>query len=273
MMTMDLGKLERKLEEELKKANIVLDEDVWSFLENYDGPFSEALKQNAEISKKTGLPLCQDTGIVEFFVLMGKNFRIDPIELEKILKRSVKTVYTTEPFRYSVVADPIFDRRNTLSNSPPVIHFLTTDGESEIRFLIKGGGSENLSALFMMNPTADEEEVMNEIVNHLRKNGANSCPPLHVGVGVGGTSEKAMILSKLALTKKFDERNLDERYAKMEIELAKRMNELGIGYQGLGHGITVYSVHVEYSPTHIATLPVAVSVNCYLCRKGRLILD
>ena len=269
---MNLKKLEKDLEDELVKANIVLNEEVMEFLKGYDGIFSEILKENAEISRRTGLPLCQDTGIVEFFVLMNEKFKLD-FDIHSLLKRAVEKVYRENPFRYSIVNDPLFERKNTMSNTPPIVHILRTDGENEIRFLIKGGGSENLSTLFMMNPTSNEEELIRRVVDHIRENGAKSCPPLHVGIGIGGTSEKAMTLSKLALTREFKERNPDERYANLEMKLLDRINELGIGYQGLGKGITAYSVHIEFFPTHIATLPVAVSVDCYLCRKGKITLE
>ena len=272
MIGMNLEKLEKMLEEGIIRANTVLDEEVMGFLKEYDGIFSEVLKENARIAEERGLPLCQDTGMVEFFVLINGRFNFD-FDIYSMLEDVVRKVYLENPFRYSIVDDPLFDRRNTMSNTPPIVHILPTEGRNEIRFLIKGGGSENLSALFMMNPTSSEDDVIDRVVDHIARYGARSCPPLHVGIGIGGTSEKAMVLSKLALTKGFKERNPDGRYAELEMKLLERLNGLGIGYQGLGSGITVYSVHVEHFPTHIATLPLAISVDCYLCRRGRIVLD
>src|SRR5690606_14403455 len=152
-------------------------------------------------------------------------------------------------------------------NTPPIIHIFQTKGNNlEIRFLIKGGGSENLSRLYMLRPSSNIEDFKRVIIEHIKENGAKGCPPLHVGIGVGGTSDEAIVLSKLALTKNFKERNIESRYASLEIELIKRLNELKIGFQGLGKGVSVFSVHIEAFPTHIATLPVGISTDCYLCR-------
>ncbi|HHV01135.1 MAG TPA: fumarate hydratase, partial [Defluviitoga tunisiensis] len=122
--------------------------------------------------------------------------------------------------------------------------------------------------LYMLRPSSNIEDFKRVIIEHIKENGAKGCPPLHVGIGVGGTSDEAIVLSKLALTKNFKERNIESRYASLEIELIKRLNELKIGFQGLGKGVSVFSVHIEAFPTHIATLPVGISTDCYLCRKG-----
>lgn len=256
------------IEYELKRANNVASDTVSKCVESYHGIFSEVLKENINISKNMEMPLCQDTGIVEFFVFRGRNVRTD-FSITEILEECVRNVYASNPYRYSTVEDPLFSRINSGNNLPPVIHFFEADGEKiEIRFLIKGGGSENLSFLKMMNPSSSEEEIIDEVVSHIRSKGAKSCPPLHIGVGLGGTSDKAMLLAKLALTEKPDSHNNDGAYALLEKKMTDRLNKLNIGFQGLGKGITVYSVHVKPYPTHIATLPLAIAVDCYLCRKG-----
>ncbi|MGB4375593.1 MAG: fumarate hydratase [Defluviitoga tunisiensis] len=257
-----------KLSKSLVEKNCVINDEVKSFVDGYNGPFCEVLKENYKIAQTEGIPLCQDTGIVEFFVFIGHEVRVEE-PLVEILNEVVEIVYSQSPFRYSVVRDPLFERKNTQNNTPPIIHIFQTKGNNlEIRFLIKGGGSENLSRLYMLRPSSNIEDFKRVIIEHIKENGAKGCPPLHVGIGVGGTSDEAMILSKLALTKNFKERNIESRYASLEIELIKRLNELKIGFQGLGKGVSVFSVHIEAFPTHIATLPVGISTDCYLCRKG-----
>jgi len=262
-----------KVKKAIVEANVKINEEVREILEKYEGPFSDIIKENYRISKEENLPLCQDTGMVEFFVLLGHEIRLEE-PIERTLNRAVEEVYTEYPFRCSVVSDPLFDRINTETNTPTVVHLFQVEGKRlEIRFLVKGGGSENLTMLRMLTPTSGLERIKEIVEEHIRENGAKACPPLHVGVGIGGSADKAVLLSKLALTRSFGERNEDPRYAELERELENELNLLGIGFQGLGKGITVYSVHVEHFPTHIATLPVAVSVDCYLCRKGKVVVE
>ncbi|MEJ5228982.1 MAG: fumarate hydratase [Pseudothermotoga sp.] len=264
----DAKKLEEKLIQQLQKANTVINDYVKTQIQFYEGPFSDVLKRNIMVAEETGLPLCQDTGMVEFFVFMGYNI-VFTEPLEETLNNAVKKVYSSNPFRFSVVRDPVYERKNTFDNTPAVVHIFQTQREDvEVRFLVKGGGSENLTKLFMASPSADLQEITELIVNHIKEHGAKGCPPLKVGIGIGGSADKAVVLSKLALTRSFDEPNADSRYAQLEKEIHRRLNELKIGFQGLFVGPTVYSVHVEYAPTHIANLPIAVSVDCYLCRKG-----
>ncbi len=266
-------KIKSLIKEELIRANTRFDPDALKFLEKYEGPFAEFLKENAKTAGRNGLPLCQDTGMVEFFVFMGHKICLsDPIE--KILEESVREVYTRQPYRYSTVEDPLFKRKNRRNNTPPICHIFQTEGTGlEVRFLTKGGGSENLSRLFMPNPSEGPDTVKKLIVDHIRENGARGCPPLNIGIGIGGSSDKAIVLSKLALTVPFGDRNPNPEYARLETELLEELNSLHIGYQGLGKGVTAYSVHAKEFPTHIATLPVAVSVDCYLSRKGRIVFE
>jgi fumarate hydratase subunit alpha len=257
-----------KLSNHIVQVNETINPEVKTYIDGYNGPFSQALKENYKIAEAEKLPLCQDTGIVEFFVFLGNEVILeDPIF--STLSEVVEKVYTENPFRFSLVSDPLFERKNTKNNTPPVVHIFQVSGKSlEIKFLVKGGGSENLSALFMLKPSIGVQELKDVIIGHVKENGAKGCPPLHVGIGIGGTSDKAMVLSKLALTKSFKERNQNPVYADFEEALLKDLNTLKIGFQGLKKGVSVFSVHVEYAPTHIATLPVGVSLDCYLCRKG-----
>lgn len=260
--------VERVLKKELIRANTVINDEVLDYLKQYDGPFCSALKENAIVSKQNRIPLCQDTGMMEFFVFLGHKVMLEePIEVT--LTRAVKETYVENCFRTSVVDDPIFQRKNTLDNTPAVVHVFHTEGnQMTVKFLVKGGGSENLTRLFMLSPTATVQDISDLVVNVVSSDGRKACPPLNIGIGLGGTADKALLLSRLALTKSFNERNSRHDYAHLEMELLRRINELHLGYQGLGYGLSTYSVHVEFFPTHMATLPVAISFDCYLGRRG-----
>ncbi|HOJ87379.1 MAG TPA: fumarate hydratase [Pseudothermotoga sp.] len=264
----DSNMIRERMVQQLLRANTIIDDFVEAQIKQYNGPFEDVLKKNIIVAQQSGLPLCQDTGMVEFFVFTGHAVVFtEPVE--KTLNDAVREAYTKYPFRYSVVKDPIFDRRNTLDNTPAIVHIFFNDkGTVQIRFLVKGGGSENLTRLFMLNPSSTTDEIVELVVNHIKESGAKGCPPLKIGIGVGGSADKAIVLSKLALTRNSNEHNEDDRYADLEKRILDSVNELKIGFQGLSVGITAYSVHIEHAPTHIANLPVAVSVDCYLCRKG-----
>ncbi|MGB9820561.1 MAG: fumarate hydratase [Pseudothermotoga sp.] len=268
VLLIDSNRIRERMVQQLLRANTIIDDFVKAQIKQYNGPFEDVLKKNIIVAQQSGLPLCQDTGMVEFFVFTGHGVVFtEPVE--KTLNDAVREAYTKYPFRYSVVKDPIFDRRNTLDNTPAIVHIFFNDkGTVQIRFLVKGGGSENLTRLFMLNPSSTTDEIVELVVNHIKESGAKGCPPLKIGIGVGGSADKAIVLSKLALTRNSNEHNEDDRYADLEKRILDSVNELKIGFQGLSVGITAYSVHIEHAPTHIANLPVAVSVDCYLCRKG-----
>ncbi len=262
-----------ELEQKLIRSNTSFDSEAFEFLKEYDGPFADLLKENVQVARETGLPLCQDTGIVEFFVFMGHKVCLkEPIG--EILEKAVRKVYKSQPYRYSTVVDPLFNRRSRNDNTPPIYHIFSTNGDKlEILFLVKGGGSENLSKLYMLNPSTTSQQIEDIVVDHIRENGARGCPPLNIGIGIGGSADEAIVLSKLALTMSFKERNPIREYAELEEKMLREINSLSIGYQGLGVGITAYSVHIKEFPTHIATLPLAISVDCYLSRKGKIVIE
>lgn len=273
MKTIDLNSIKDELIEAIKTANTLINPKVKEKIDEYSGLFCNVLKENYSVSKETGMPLCQDTGMVEFFVFVGKGLCFNE-SIDDFLNECVKDVYTKNPFRYSTVDDPLFKRKNLNNNTPAILHlFQTNDNLLRIKFLIKGGGSENNTALFMLKPSSTENDVVDKVKSFIKENGAKSCPPLHVGIGIGGSSDKAIILSKMALLEEFDKRNSNELYAKLENKLIKELNNLSIGFQALGKGSSVHSVHVKYFPTHIATLPLAISVDCYLCRKGEVCFE
>ena len=260
----------RNLEVEIIKANTVMVRELNSFLKKYRGPFASILRENVCDAALTGLPICQDTWMLEFFIFMGHETVLEE-PVEETINKVVAKVYEENPYRYSMVDDPLFGRKNTGNNTPQICHFIQTKGRGlEIRFLVKGGGSENLSRLFMLKPSATPEDLIELVVETVKESGARGCPPLKIGLGIGGSSDKAMMLSKLALTRGINERNTNEKYSALEKRLLREINDLKIGYQGLGHGITAYSVNIEHYPTHIATLPVALAADCYISRLGRV---
>lgn len=226
------------------------------------------LIKNAEIAAKKEVPICQDTGMAVFFVEMGKDVHINGKNLTDAINEGVRIGYTDGYLRKSVVRDPL-DRVNTNDNTPAIIYTEQMDGDKiKITYAPKGFGSENKSALKMLNPSDGVEGVIEFVIETVKKAGANPCPPMVVGVGIGGTMDKVAYLSKKALTRDIKERNQNEFYANLERELLDRINLLGIGPQGMGGTQTALAVNIETFPTHIAGLPVAVNINCHATRHA-----
>lgn len=232
----------------------------------------ENLLKNAEIASEKNIPICQDTGMAVFFVEVGQNVIIEGDNLEKAIEKGVKEGYEDGYLRKSIVMDPL-NRVNTGDNTPPVIHYKFTDGDKiKITFAPKGFGSENKSALKMLNPSDGEKGVIDFVIETVEKAGANPCPPMVIGVGIGGTFEKAAELAKFALTRDIDKSNEHEYYAHLEERLLEKINRLGIGPQGFGGTTTALGVNIEFYPTHIAGLPVAVNINCHATRHESIII-
>jgi len=225
----------------------------------------QELIENAEIASKEKLPLCQDTGFAVFFVEIGEDVRIEG-SLNKAITDAVREAYQEGYLRKSIVADPL-RRKNTGDNTPAIIHTEFVPGDKlKIMFSAKGGGSENMSRVGMLKPADGVEGVKNFIIETARLAGPNPCPPIIVGVGIGGTFEKAAILAKKAIFRDINEHNPDPFYAEMEKELLERINNIGIGPQGLGGRITALAVHINAFPCHIASLPLAVNIQCHSSR-------
>lgn len=230
------------------------------------------LLKNAQIAVQKEVPICQDTGMAVFFVEIGQEVYIEGYNLEKAIEKGVRAGYKEGYLRKSVVADPL-NRVNTGDNTPPVIHYKFTDGDRlKITFAPKGFGSENKSALKMLNPSDGISGVIDFVLETVEKAGANPCPPMVIGVGVGGTFEKAAQLAKFALTRNIDAQNENPFYAELENTLLEKVNKLGIGPQGFGGTTTALGVNVEYFPTHIAGLPVAVNISCHATRHETVTL-
>ena len=224
---------------------------------------------NAEIACRERVPLCQDTGYAVYFVEMGEVVHIEGGSIYAAIEAGTAKGYKEGYLRKSIVSDPVFERKNTGDNTPPIIHLRQVPG-SKLNVILapKGGGSENMSQLKMLMPSDGRQGVINFVVDSVIKAGGNPCPPTIVGVGIGGTFEKAAFLAKKALLRKVGSDNPDENYAAMEKEIKKRINSSNLGPQGLGGSATVLAVHIEHFPCHIASLPVAVNLNCHAARHA-----
>lgn len=225
--------------------------------------------ENAAIARKERMPICQDTGFAVYFVKMGEEVKIEGGTLVDAITEGTARGYCEGYLRCSIVSDPLFRRKNTGDNTPPVIHLELVAGDKlSVILAPKGGGSENMSALKMLPPSAGKNGVIEFVVDNVINAGGNPCPPTIVGVGIGGTFEKVAYLAKKALLRKIGEHNPDHEYADMETEILNRINASGVGPQGLGGDITAFAVHIEYFPCHIASLPVAVNLNCHAARHA-----
>ncbi len=230
------------------------------------------LIRNSKIADEQEIPICQDTGMAVFFVKLGQEVHIEGETLNEAINHGVSEGYTEGYLRKSVVRDPL-RRTNTGDNTPAVIYCEMVKGDKiDIMFAPKGFGSENKSALKMLNPSDGLNGVVEFIIDTVRCAGANPCPPMVIGVGIGGTMDKAAQLSKMALTRDINSRNSDRFYADLENQLLNKINALGIGPAGLGGRITALGVNIEVFPTHIAGLPVAVNISCHVTRHGEAVL-
>lgn len=231
----------------------------------------ETLLENAQVATEQDLPVCQDTGMAVFFVKLGQDVHIEGGLLQDAIDDGVREGYKEHGYRASVL-DPI-SRVNTKDNTPAIVHISLVLGDKlEITFLPKGFGSENMSKLFMLKPSDGIDGVKNAVVQAVKDAGANPCPPIVVGVGIGGTAEKAMEIAKEQLLREVGEHSDDPTLADMERELLAMINALGIGAQGFGGENTALGVHIGKYPTHIAALPVAVNIQCNANRMAKAVL-
>lgn len=224
------------------------------------------LKENLKIAGEDMIPICQDTGMAVVFIKVGQDVHITGGSLESAINEGVRQGYTEGFLRKSVVKDPIY-RENTKDNTPAVIHYEIVEGDKvEITLAPKGFGSENMSKVFMLKPSDGIEGVKEAVLTAVKDAGPNACPPMVVGVGIGGTFEKCALLAKKALTRDFNEKPKEQYVAELEEELLCKINNSGIGPGGLGGTQTAFKVNVETYPTHIAGLPVAINICCHVNR-------
>jgi len=224
------------------------------------------LQENLKIASDEMIPICQDTGMAVFFIEIGQDVHFEGILLEDAINEGVRQGYQEGYLRKSVVSDPMI-RENTKDNTPAVIHYSIVPGDKvKITFAPKGFGSENMSRVFMLKPADGIEGVKEVIITAVKEAGPNACPPMVIGVGIGGTFEKCAVLAKKALTRSVNEHSPIPYIAEMEEELLSKINQLGIGPAGLGGINTALAVNINTYPTHIAGLPVAVNICCHVNR-------
>ena len=261
------------------EANCHLPVDVKSCIESccVDEPWTQAkeildrIVENYHIADRENRPICQDTGLACVFVSVGQDVHVDG-NLTEAIHEGVRQGYGEGYLRKSVVRDPV-DRVNTGDNTPAMIYYDLVPGDKiEIIVAPKGAGSENMSQIKMLKPSDGVQGVKDFILKVVEEAGPTPCPPIVVGVGVGGTFDKAAFLAKKALTRSFDERNPDPFWANLETEMLVKINELGIGPQGFGGKTTALCVNIEQFPAHIASLPVAVNINCHVSRHVKEVI-
>ncbi len=276
MKIISLAEVRDKVKDVVQEANFELQEDVLKVIkemeEREESPAGKAvfkqILENAQIAKDEKLGLCQDTGLAVFFVELGEDVELKKDDglgsLQEAITEGTRAGYGEGYLRKSVVEDPI-RRKNTGDNTPAYIHWEVVPGDPfKVTFIAKGGGAENMSAVRMFAPAAGMEGIEDFVVETADKGGSNPCPPIIVGVGVGGNFEYSALLAKKALLRKpLGSHNPDPFYADMERRLLERINNLGIGPQGMGGRITALAVHIESFPCHIASMPAAVNIQCH----------
>jgi len=274
MRTINTDTITANIKEMCIEANYQLSEDMKCDIHNaYDSERSilgkqilGQLKENMEIAKTENIPICQDTGMAVVFIKLGQDVHVEGVPLEQAINQGIREGYKEGYLRKSIVGDPL-TRNNTNDNTPGVIHYEIMPGDKmEITVAPKGFGSENMSRIFMLKPADGAEGVKNAVLETVKLAGPNACPPMIVGVGIGGDFEKCAILAKKALIRNINEHSEIDHIKNLEIELLDQINKLGIGPAGLGGNNTALSVNIETYPTHIAGLPVAVNICCHVNR-------
>jgi fumarate hydratase subunit alpha len=229
--------------------------------------------ENDQVAKTKCMPICQDTGMSVVFVRLGQDVHVVDGDLNEAIHEGVRQAYRDGFLRKSVVSDPLFERRNTQDNTPAVIHVELVSGDRvELEVMPKGFGSENMSALKLFAPSVGIEGVKRFILQTIQNAGPNACPPMIVGVGIGGTFELAALMAKKAVLRSTDHPSLDPRYAALEEQLLKEANALGLGPAGLGGTTTAMAINIESYPTHIASIPVAVNISCHASRHAKAVI-
>jgi len=232
----------------------------------------DQITENATIAKTEQAPMCQDTGFAVLFVEIGQDVHVTGGTVANALNEGIRQGYDQGYLRKSVLSDPI-ERKNTGDNTPAVIHYDIVPGDKiKVTIAPKGGGSENMSEVRMMKPSDGLQGVKDFVIERVKKSGGNPCPPVIVGVGIGGTFEKCAMLAKKSLLRDVGDRHPNKFYADLELELLEMVNKTGVGPQGLGGTTTALDVHIEVFPCHIASLPVAVNTQCHAARHKSVII-
>ena len=262
-------------------ANYYMGEDVITKIkelkEKEESPTAKSvldiLLENYELADKEQMPICQDTGIAVVFVELGQDVHMIGGDFTKSINEGVRQGYKDGYLRKSMVADPIIDRINTKDNTPAIIYTEIVPGDKiKITIAPKGGGSENMSEVKMMKAADGIKGVIDFVVDRISRSGGNPCPPIVVGVGLGGNFEQSALLAKKSLLRSLTEKNPDPKWKKVEEEILEKINNLGIGPQGLGGRTTALAVHILSKPCHIASMPVAVNVQCHAARHKSAVI-
>lgn len=275
-----LNELRKKLVTGLTEAAVTLDDalveqlDKALQIEEKSSAAAGALAaiiENLRIAKTTGLPMCQDTGMIVAHFALGPESPFTLHQLENTLHEAIKEASQQGHFRSSVVNDPLYERHNTKNNLPPIVHFRTMkSGSLIVDLMLKGFGCENCSAVRMLNPTASEDDVIAAVREIVELAQGKPCPPIVIGIGLGGTMEEAALLSKRALFRQVGDFHQNPKYAALETKILAAVNELNIGAGGFGGAVTALWAAIETSATHIAGLPLAVTIGCWADRKARI---
>lgn len=280
MKTIRTEEIAKAVKEMCIEANHFLADDMCQRLEeavqSEESPLGrqvlKQLQENLDIAGKDMIPICQDTGMAVVFVKLGQEVHIAGGSLTDAINQGVHDGYVDGYLRKSVVGDPI-ERENTKDNTPAVIHYEVVEGDSlELMLAPKGFGSENMSRIFMLKPADGIEGVKDAIITTVRDAGPNACPPMVVGVGIGGTFEKCALMAKHALTRNLEESSPIPYVRELEQEMLTKINQSGIGPGGLGGTVTALAVNIETYPTHIAGLPVAINICCHVNRHAHRVL-
>lgn len=280
MRSVDASEITKNIKEMCIEATHFLSDDMKEVFnkahESEESPLGRQiigqLMENLDIAASDMIPICQDTGMAVIFIKVGQEVHIENGNLTDAINEGVRQGYTEGYLRKSVVEDPIY-RKNTKDNTPAIIHYEIVDGDKvDITVAPKGFGSENMSRVFMLKPADGIEGVKNAILTAVKDAGPNACPPMVVGVGIGGTFEKCALMAKHALTRNLHEESPVPYVRELEAELLEKINNLGIGPAGLGGRTTAFAVNIETYPTHIAGLPVAVNICCHVNRHAHRVI-
>ena len=270
-----------KVKELFLKANYHINQDLMKLLQQAQrketSPIGKyvlnMIIENNKIASREEVPICQDTGLAVVFVEVGQEVHLVGGDFTEAINQGVKEAYQEGYLRKSVVDDPVFERKNTKTNTPAIIYTdIVPGGKIKLLVIPQGFGNENMSTIAMLKPADGKKGIIDFVVETVKKAGPNPCPPTVIGVGIGGTADKAMVIAKKAIARKIGSYNKNAKYAAMEKEILRKINNLGIGPAGLGGNITSLAVHIVYLPTHIAGLPVAVNVCCHAARHAEGLL-
>ncbi|MDW7660582.1 MAG: fumarate hydratase [Bacillota bacterium] len=281
MRTIWINEIIEKTEKLCIESNYFLPADVRKALEKAaneeESPLGKEILQdilkNADIARDDNVPICQDTGLAVIFLEMGQDVHVVGGDLMKAINEGVRRGYREGYLRKSTVEDPFKVRKNIGDNTPAIVHTTFVPGDTiKLTIAPKGGGSENMSALKMLTPSDGVEGIKQFVLETVEKAGSNPCPPIIVGVGIGGTIEKTTLIAKQALLRKVGEHHPNPDVSQVEKELLTAINKLGIGPQGFGGRTTALAVHIETFPAHIASMPVAVNIQCHAARHQDVII-